>query len=85
MKANIQWHCDHCGTVRIVETKFGDPPYWVCTIERRGATAWFHGVMWWDDAYRPLIRAALRSEGFTELKYLRRLEDDRLVERVLRV
>ena len=77
MGCMIQWHCDHCGTMRIGRDlrEHGDPYQFACTVARIGDTLAFIGASSETIASivgeRETIRALLRPLGIKRVRWSR--------------
>lgn len=77
MGIGLEWHCDHCATLRVGEfyESFGHPYEFACTLVVKGGTATLHGAI--SFLVVPLLkfRSALRqlflSIGVQEIKWAR--------------
>jgi hypothetical protein len=78
MGCMIQWHCDHCGTMRIGRDlrEHGDPYQFACTVVRHGRTIVAHGGVSSEridfaGERRSIVRELLRPLGIKRVRWSR--------------
>ena len=78
MGFGLEWHCDHCATVRAGDEfrKHGDDFTQVCTLYIEGGMAYVAGLLSSRPTYFPWseFRRLLRSMGVKVIRYARRTE-----------
>ena len=77
MGIGLEWHCDHCATLRVGEfyESFGHPYEFACTLTVQGSCASLHGAISFLAVPLLKFRSALKhlflSIGIHDIKWAR--------------